>query len=397
MYNAEQLHKKNSSNLKKEKKILFYNKIINRALMLFFIFTIFFIMIINILTKYKSFSEIENRTLTTMPKFTISSFMNGDFSEDFSSYINDNFAGRNGFLSIKTSFEKLLGKTKINSVYLGKKNYLIQSFTEASEEETSAKINAINSFFNEHSNLNTSIMLVPTAAKVLEEYLPPFSVNDDELAFIDKVFSQLNESIIKINPYNALYENKDNYVYYKTDHHWTSNGAYIAYTEFCKALGLTAKSKDEFDIVNVTDKFYGSLSSKIGVLGNTSDSIELYVPKYSPMVVNYISEQFKSSTLFKSEALNTKDKYEVFTGGNHPLINIKSTGDPSKKLLLIKDSYANCFLPFLTSHYGEIFVVDLRYYYDNINTLIENNSITDLLFLFNANTFNSDDSILNIQ
>ena len=343
MYNAEQLHKKNSSNLKKEKKILFYNKIIDRFLMVFFIFAIFLIMIINILAKDKSFSEIENRTLTTMPKFTISSFMNGDFSEDFSSYINDNFAGRNGFLSIKTSFEKLLGKTKINSVYLGKKNYLIQSFTEASEEETSAKINAINSFFN------------------------------------------------------ALYENKDNYVYYKTDHHWTSNGAYIAYTEFCKALGLTAKSKDEFDIVNVTDKFYGSLSSKIGVLGNTSDSIELYVPKYSPMVVNYISEQFKSSTLFKSEALNTKDKYEVFTGGNHPLINIKSTGDPSKKLLLIKDSYANCFLPFLTSHYGEIFVVDLRYYYDNINTLIENNSITDLLFLFNANTFNSDDSILNIQ
>ena len=391
MYNAEQLHKKNSSNLKKEKKILFYNKIIDRFLMVFFIFAIFLIMIINILAKDKSFSEIENRTLTTMPKFTISSFMNGDFSEDFSSYINDNFAGRNGFLSIKTSFEKLLGKTKINSVYLGKKNYLIQSFTEASEEETSAKINAIN------SNLNTNIMLVPTATKVLEEYLPPFSVNDDELAFIDKVFSELNESIIKINPYNALYENKDNYVYYKTDHHWTSNGAYIAYTEFCKALGLTAKSKDEFDIVNVTDKFYGSLSSKIGVLGNTSDSIELYVPKYSPMVVNYISEQFKSSTLFKSEALNTKDKYEVFTGGNHPLINIKSTGDPSKKLLLIKDSYANCFLPFLTSHYGEIFVVDLRYYYDNINTLIENNSITDLLFLFNANTFNSDDSILNIQ
>lgn len=397
MYNAEQLHKKNSSNLKKEKKILFYNKIIDRFLMVFFIFAIFLIMIINILAKDKSFSEIENRTLTTMPKFTISSFMNGDFSEDFSSYINDNFAGRNGFLSIKTSFEKLLGKTKINSVYLGKKNYLIQSFTEASEEETSAKINAINSFFNEHSNLNTNIMLVPTSTKVLEEYLPPFSVNDDELAFIDKVFSELNESIIKINPYNALYENKDNYVYYKTDHHWTSNGAYIAYTEFCKALGLTAKSKDEFDIVNVTDKFYGSLSSKIGVLGNTSDSIELYVPKYSPMVVNYISEQFKSSTLFKSEALNTKDKYEVFTGGNHPLINIKSTGDPSKKLLLIKDSYANCFLPFLTSHYGEIFVVDLRYYYDNINTLIENNSITDLLFLFNANTFNSDDSILNIQ
>ena len=174
--------------------------------------------------------------------------MNGDFSEDFSSYINDNFAGRNGFLSIKTSFEKLLGKTKINSVYLGKKNYLIQSFTEASEEETSAKINAINSFFNEHSNLNTSIMLVPTATKVLEEYLPPFSVNDDELDFINKVFSELNESIIKINPYDALYENKDN------------QSLIIALKKGTTLIVINYISKDKyFDIV--LDSYQGILSS----------------------------------------------------------------------------------------------------------------------------------------
>ena len=150
------------------------------------------------------------------------------------------------------------------------------------------------------------------------------------------------------------------------------------------------------DVVTVTDSFYGSLSSKIGIQGKKADSIDIYIPKESDFIVTYVDEQKKSTSLFDNTYLDKKDKYNVFTGGNHPLINIKTLGDPNNKLLIIKDSYANCFLPFLTSHYGEINVVDLRYFYDDLNTLIENKEITDILFLYNANTFNSDDSILNI-
>ena len=239
-------------------------------------------------------------------------------------------------------------------------------------------------------------MLVPTATKVLEDKLPKYAPNDDELTYIDKVFSGLNYNIVKINPYEALHENKDEYIYYKTDHHWTSKGAYIAYKVMCEKLGLTPKSIEDFDVINVTDSFYGSLSSKIGTKGKDVDSIDVYVPKDSDIIVNYVEEQKKSTSLFNSEALDKKDKYEVFTGGNHPFINIKTLGDPNKKLLIIKDSYANCFLPFLTSHYGEINVVDLRYFYDDLDKLIKNKEITDVLFLYNSNTFNSDDSILNI-
>ena len=239
-------------------------------------------------------------------------------------------------------------------------------------------------------------MLTPTATKLLEEKLPKYAPNDDELEYINKIFSGLNDNIITINPYDALNQNKNEYIFYKTDHHWTSKGAYIAYTVMCESLGLTPSSIDEFDIINVTNSFYGSLSSKVGVKGKTVDSIDVYVPKESDIVVNYVTEQKKSTSLFDSTFLDKKDKYEVFTGGNHPLINIKTLGDPTKKLLVIKDSYANCFLPFLTSHYGEINVVDLRYYYDDLDKLIENREITDVLFLYNANTFNTDDSILNI-
>ena len=381
---------------KNKRKFKRNNRALNILMSLVFIGFITIVIIFNILKVDQTFSEEENRTLATMPKFTIKSFLSGDFTKEYTKYVEDNFAGKKGFVSIKTNLEKLEGKDEINSIFIGNNGQLFERFTEGSSEEIDSKIDAINSFYESHSNLNTSFMLTPTATKLLEEKLPKYAPNDDELEYINKIFSGLNDNIITINPYDALNQNKNEYIFYKTDHHWTSKGAYIAYTVMCESLGLTPSSIDEFDVINVTNSFYGSLSSKVGVKGKTVDSIDVYVPKESDIVVNYVTEQKKSTSLFDSTFLDKKDKYEVFTGGNHPLINIKTLGDPNKKLLVIKDSYANCFLPFLTSHYGEINVVDLRYYYDDLDKLIENREITDVLFLYNANTFNTDDSILNI-
>ena len=382
---------------KKKRKVKRNNRALNILTSLMFIGFISIVIIFNILKVDETFSEEENRTLATMPKFTIKSFLSGDFTKEYTNYVEDNFAGKKGFVSIKSNLEKLEGKDESNSIFIGKDGQLFEKFIEASQEETDAKIAAINSFYERYSNLNMSFILTPTATKVLEEKLPKYAPNDDELDYINKVFSGLNDNIITINPYEALNQNKDDYLFYKTDHHWTSKGAYITYTVMCEKLGLTPKPIDDFDIVNVTNSFYGSLSSKIGTKGKVSDSIDVYIPKESDFVVNYVSEQIKSTSLFDSEYLDKKDKYCVFSGGNHALINIKTLGDPNKKLLIIKDSYANCFLPFLTSHYGEINVVDLRYYYDDLDKLIENKEITDVLFLYNSNTFNSDDSILNIE
>lgn len=382
---------------KKKRKVKRNNRALNILTSLMFIGFISIVIIFNILKVDETFSEEENRALATMPKFTIKSFLSGDFTKEYTDYVEDNFAGKKGFVSIKSNLEKLEGKDESNSIFIGKDGQLFEKFIEASQEETDAKIAAINSFYERYSNLNMSFILTPTATKVLEEKLPKYAPNDDELAYINKVFSGLNDNIITINPYEALNQNKDDYLFYKTDHHWTSKGAYITYTVMCEKLGLTAKPIDDFDIVNVTNSFYGSLSSKIGTKGKVSDSIDVYIPKESDFVVNYVSEQIKSTSLFDSEYLDKKDKYCVFTRGNHALINIKTLSDPNKKLLIIKDSYANCFLPFLTSHYEEINVVDLRYYYDDLDKLIENKEITDVLFLYNANTFNSDDSMLNIE
>ena len=381
----------------KEKNIEKFDRGFNGIITIIFIGFISIITIFSILKEDKDFSQQENRNLSNKPEFTLKSFVSRDFSTEYTSYISDQFLGRSIFVAIKADIDDLAGKNENNNVYIGKDYQLINRFREENEEETNEKVNAINVFFEKHKDISTSFMLVPTASKVLEEKLPKYAPMDNELKYIDKVMDGLNSNIKFINPYKNLYDNRDKYIYYRTDHHWTTNGAYIGYRTMCNELGLTPKGKDYFTVQKVSNSFFGSLSSKIGVKGGEADEVEVYFNENDKVVVNYATEQKKSTSLFDSKALEKKDKYEVFTGGNHSLINIKTLGDPEKKLLIIKDSYANSFLPFLTSHYGEINVVDLRYYADDLEKLINDKEITDVMFLYNANTFNEDDSILNLN
>ena len=373
------------------------NKKYKHLLSFSFILFILIMFVINIFKGEKEFSEEENRNLSKKPELTFNSFINGDYTEKFESYISDQLPGRRLFVNAKFKIDMLLGKSEVNGVFIGKENQLMEDFHESSNEQTDDKVLAINEFKKLHENTNVSFMLIPTAAEILKEKLPRNAPVDSELEFMNYIQGNLNSNIKFISPYNALYENRDQYLYYRTDHHWTTKGAYIAYVEFCKTAGIEPKNEEEFNIQLVANDFYGSLTSKIGQKSGEGDNINVYIPKEnSEVVVNYVSEQRRSSSLYNSASLDEKDKYQVFTSGNHPHINIKSLGDPKKKLLLIKDSYANSFLPFLTAHYGEIDVIDLRYYMDDVNKLMEEKGITDVLFLYNVNTFNSDNSILNI-
>lgn len=356
------------------------------------------ITVLNILSGDKDFSESENRKLNTKPDFSVASFISGDYTKDYERYISDQFIGRSFFVRLKSDLDTLEGKKEEQGVFIGKGNQLLQDFKKRPEEETKEKIHAINKFAESYDEINTTFMLVPTATKVLEDKLPRFAPVDDEEKYIQDIAAGLNENITFVNPYPALKSKSEEYLYYRTDHHWTTRGAYIGYLELCKALEIEPKSEEDFVIEQVTDEFYGSLSSKIGSMKGEADYIQVYFPKENgEVLVNYLSEKRKSTSLYNSESLDKKDKYEVFTGGNHPHINIKTLGDTSKKLLIIKDSYANSMLPFLTSHYGEIDVIDLRYYTDDLRALIDSKDITDILFLYNVNTFNEDNSILNLE
>lgn len=355
------------------------------------------IVFLNIITSDAVFSESENRRLEQKPKFSIEDLFDGKFTANYEKYIADQFAFRDFWVGIKSSCEKILGKRENNNVYLGDDGYLMQKFNKPHEKDFDKKISAINAFADTLYNVNKYLVLVPNSVKVLEDKLPNNAPTYDELIYIDKVEKALEQNIKFVDIYDALYSKSDEYIFYKTDHHWTTKGAYYAYKELGKYMKYTPYEKDDFYIKKVTDCFYGSLYSKSGFRNINPDSIELYIPKINENYeVEYYDQNRLSKSLYDMESLNKKDKYTVFFGGNHSLIKIRTDNDNQKKLLIVKDSYANSMIPFLARHFSEIYVVDLRYYDDSLSQLIENNDIDDVLILYNVISFFEDSSIVNI-
>jgi hypothetical protein len=154
---------------------------------------------------------------------------------------------------------------------------------------------------------------------------------------------------------------------------------------------------DSYEEYTVTESFSGTLASSTGYHG-AQDSIEVYAPVDTE--VNYLVTDSdnveKRISLYDMDALEEKDKYQVFFGGNHALVDITTTNDTDRSLLIFKDSYANSFVPFLLPYYSEIIMIDPRYYYDNVERVIENYDITDVLFLYNMDTFMTDNSLADV-
>lgn len=350
------------------------------------------------ITPNKTFSESENRKLEQAPEFSISEIINKNFTKNFEKHISDQFVIRDFWIGIKSDVERIIGKKESNGVYLGKDGFLIQTFNKPDNENMKEKITAVNSLAASIPGVNKYFILVPNTVKILEDELPSYAYVDDQTAYINKVKASLNSNIQFVDVSNALYSKKDDYIFYKTDHHWTTEGAYYAYVTLSKTVGLTPRDKNFFNIKKVTDNFYGSLYSKSGFRHLKPDSIELYVPKTAQEYkVEYYDNNKRSNSLYDMDSLNKKDKYTVFFGGNHSLIKITTNIHSENKLVVIKDSFANCFIPFLTGYYSEIYVVDPRYYNDDLSTLIKSNKINNMLILYNVTTFFEDASINNIS
>ncbi len=344
--------------------------------------------IINKITADKVFSEAENRRLEQAPKLSTSQLMDGRFTANYEKYVSDQFPLRDFWIGVKSNGEKALGKKENNGVYLGKDGYLMEKFKKPSEKIFKSKVDDINSLVSNMLNANKYFILAPNSMKILEDKLPPYAPNADELIYIDRVKSSIDNDIKFVDIYDALYSHKDEYIYYKTDHHWTTRGAYLAYERFMEYIGEGPHKEDYFNIEKVTDDFYGSLYSKSGFRKLTPDSIELYIPKQDEGIkVEYVDERKDSNSIYNMDSLNEKDKYTVFLGGNYPLIKISTNIDNKEKLLIIKDSYANSFIPFLTGHFSEIYVVDPRYYDEDLTTLMKDKSIDNILIIYNVKTF----------
>lgn len=371
-----------------------YDQVYYRALAILLLMFTGAVLVINFLTPSKVFSESENRMLQQLPKFSLETLVSGKFTSEFESYISDQFMERDFWNGLKSDADQGVGKKDSNGVYISKDGYLIQKFSPPEKGDLEDKVKAVQAFDKATPGLRKYMMLVPTAAAVLEDKLPPYASGGDEMVYWEKIKDSHLGDIRFIDVSPALEANKEQPIYYKTDHHWTTKGAFLAYRELGAPMSFTPKNEDDFNIRQVTSQFYGSLYSKSGYRHIQPDSIELYYPKTPGNIsVDYVDEQQSADSMYVMGNLTMKDKYTVFFNGNHGLIRITTDNTEGKRLLIVKDSYANSLIPFLTPHFSEIDVIDLRYYDGDVLKLTEDRQFHDMLILYNFTTFFEDPSI----
>ena len=235
-------------------------------------------------------------------------------------------------------------------------------------------------------------MIVPTAVTVLEDKLPAFAYDFDQETWLTQLSGQIGSSFVEL--LTPLREHSSEYIYYKTDHHWTSLGAYYAYCAYAKACGFTPLSQEKFTVTKLSDDFLGTLYTKVHY-AKSSDTISFYNNLSAIILENNMSGQFLDSFL-ADDKLSTRDQYAVFLGGNYALSHIQTETVNGKTLLLIKDSYANCFLPMLTEHYEEIYVVDLRYFNMALSQFVNYYGVTDVAVLYSFSAFATDQYIYSL-
>lgn len=344
------------------------------------------------LSHQRTYSPVEKRELQTRPEISITKVLDGRFQKKYESYLRDQFPGRDHWVSFQTDMELFMGKNEIHNVYIGKNHYLLEHYTEKEfdPQQISKNLQALEKFVGKaKQNADVHVMMVPTKSWILREKLPAFAPHYKEQKFYDALQQKLEKEDVLISVEPVLDAHKEEEIYYRTDHHWTTLGAWYAYEQYTKAVGgdlQRAQGKKKFRCIS--KDFYGTTYAKINY-ARQADKIEIYEPADKLRVVYNMGEK-KTKTLYDVSFLKTAEQYSVFTGGNQAVLQITGGIKNGKTLLLIKDSFANSILPFLAEDYEKLVVVDLRQLNVSGDRLLEMFSPTDILILYNSAQFAQD-------
>ena len=368
----------------KNKKLL---KFITVAFFLTFIFSV---PIITFFSEDKKISEIENKILTQFPKLSLDNISSKRFMKNFDNYTSDQFPFRPSFIKLKNTYSYIIGQREFRNIYVGKDNRLMEkyNFNKKAIDENISNILSVSSYMYKTKNIKSKLMVVPTSIAFYKNDLPSFSISDnqkDSLDYIDK--NILDKNYISFyTPYNVLDKNKNKYIYFNTDHHWTQLGAYISYLDM---FNYKYNDKTLFNnYKKVSNDFYGTYYSKALLPMIKGDSIYSYSDFNNFKIEINFDETY--NTLYDNSKLKGKNKYQYFLHGDPGFAVISGNKNKSNEIIVFKDSYAHSFIPFLTNNYGKIHVVDPRYYnIDLEDYLNENPNISDALFINNIQSFNS--------
>ena len=368
----------------------------NKLIIIVFIAYIAFISVGSIILKDRKFSDMENRTLQTFPELSLETVANGSFMNKFEDYMADQIIFKDDYVRLDTSVSYLLGQRLINGVYFADNGKIIQDY-QYDKKVLGNNIRYINEFKEAHPELPVNMLITATASYIYQDELPYGAPIDDQGLALEYVHDNLSKDIVLTDATQALSYQYDQYIFFNTDHHWTQQGAGLAYLCLADDLGIrTPEYLNYKSVSSGNERFYGTLYSKapkFGIEGDYIDALEDITTSYH---VEYLDEGWEEDTMFHKENLEIKDKYTVFLDGNHSIIHITSDArvnpdsDCDKPILIVKDSYAHALIPFLAASYTDIYVVDLRYYHESVSKLIEDKGIVRMILINNIDFLTTD-------
>lgn len=354
----------------------------------FFLFCFGMSLLLLVLPK-QTFSETEKRNLAAFPKFSFAALADGSFTRDFETFLSDQTPLRRFFVSLNAYADLALGNNGGNGVYRGRDGWLLEK-PFARENQFDGNVGRLVKFAQKIT-VPCAVMLVPTKGSVYTEKLPKNHLRYDDFKKIEAAQILCEKSGLRfVNIGERFLAEKDRTaLYYKTDHHWTSAGAYLAYEELAQTLGYEPKNKNEYS-VEKDENFYGTSYARSGYTLTKPDTLEVWRSKQTggraAVTIVENGRETKADNLFFADRLNTGDPYTVFLDGNHALETIE-TGAGGGRLLVIKDSFAHCLVPFLAEHFSTIVTVDLRYYKKPVTALMSKTAFDQVLFVYGADTF----------
>lgn len=364
------------------------------------LFSVFFVgvFVLDLLTPDRQVSELENTTLTQRPAITtqlLTAKGLNQFFNNYTQYTKDQIPGRDGWISLQSFVETaLFQKTQSGGVLLGDEGQMInRTFGLVSSEERTLPRNiaAVTSLASRYPG-KVYTMVVPSAATIYPERVPVGAPLLDETVYLKQIQTAVEEAGgTFVSVAQTLSDHRDEYIYYRTDHHWTTQGAYYAYSQLCSLLGLTPFDLSAHQAVEVPD-FYGTFYSRARTWNAQPDTLTYYQLD-NPLTIYTVTgpgmpEAGNTTGLYDLSKLEVYDKYAAFLHGNNGMSRVEGDGEGS--VLVIKDSYANSFVPFLTANYADIDVVDLRNYNYGLDTLIDQNDYDQILVLYSFDSFKSD-------
>ena len=366
------------------------------VLIILFLAFIYSFFIINIVKPDIKFSEQENRELTQLPEFSFESLFTGKYTSKYETYTTDQFAFRDSWTTMKAACELAIGKKENKGVYLCKEDILAEKYTAPKADTLKTNIDAVKSL-SEKAGVPVYLALIPGLSQIRSDVLPKYAPTDSQLKVIDYCYK--NSGAVNIDMASALSSHKDEYIFYRTDHHWTSRGAYYGYKTIMEAMGGSVPSLESYEPRQVSDSFYGTIYSKSGMRWVKPDTMDIFVPQEATtQVLNYSSGEAEAGTLYDYAFLEKKDKYSMFMGGITPLLKITTGAEAAPSLLILRDSFADSLVPFMQEDFSEIHVMDLRYYKtqlvdSTVADYIKANGIDRVLICYSAATFGSDANV----